>query len=105
MMHFLKHALTAACLVGLGACAPQETLNETAQARAAAPATAQEAGDAEGRYVDKVVCKRIATTGSRTNTTRTCATVAEWEELSRGSQDATNELSRRTGMSNRMEGQ
>jgi hypothetical protein len=105
MMHFLKHVLTAACLLWLGACAPQETLDETAQASAAAPATEQMAGEAEGRYVDKVVCKRILATGSRTNATKTCATVAEWEELSRGSQDATNELSRRTGMSNRMEGQ
>lgn len=104
MMHFSKHVLIAACLVWFGGCAPQDTLDETARASAAAPGTEQAAGDAEGQYVNKVVCKRITPTGSRTNATKTCATVAEWEELSRESQDATNELSRRTGMSNRMEG-
>jgi Flp pilus assembly protein CpaB len=103
MMHFLKHLVFAtACLVVFGGCAANDVVEDTAQANASAPVTGQ--ANAEGQYVNKVVCKRILPTGSRTNATKVCATVAEWEELSRGSQDAVNEHNRRTGMSNRMEG-
>jgi hypothetical protein len=105
-MHFSKHVLAAICVAVFSGCAVNDAVDETAQASVSDPAASPPAaGPEEGQYVNKVVCKRILPTGSRTNATKTCATVAEWEELSRGSQDATNELSRRTGMSNRMEGQ
>jgi hypothetical protein len=104
-MHFFRHVLAAVCLAAFSGCAVSDAVDETAQASVSAPAADQAAAGTEGQYVNKVVCKRIVTTGSRTNATKTCATVAEWEELSRSSQDATNELSRRTGMSNRMDGQ
>ena len=105
-MRFTSYIFPALCVAALGGCAGQNTANDTMQASVTAPESGQAASvEAEGRYVDKVVCKRIMHTGSRTNTSKTCATVAEWEELSRSSQDAVNEHSRRTGMSNRMEGQ
>ncbi len=98
-----KHVVTVTtCLVFFGGCAAKDAVEETAQSNASAPVTGQ--ANVEGQYVNKVVCKRILPTGSRTNATKVCATVTEWEELSRASQDATNEHSRRTGMSNRMEG-
>jgi len=106
-MHFSKLVLAAICLAAFGGCAANDPVDETAQASVSnpsAPEAGQPAEGTEGQYVNKVVCKRIMPTGSRTNGTKTCATVAEWEELSRSSQDATNEVSRRTGMSNRMEG-
>ena len=105
-MRFTSYMFAAVCVAALSGCAAQNPANETMQASVAAPEPGQAtSAEAEGRYVDKVVCKRIMHTGSRTNTSKTCATVAEWEELSRSSQDAVNEHSRRTGLSNRMEGQ
>jgi hypothetical protein len=104
-MHFSRLVLAAIGLAAVGGCAANDPVDETAQASVSAPEAGQPAEGTEGQYVNKVVCKRIMPTGSRTNGTKTCATVAEWEELSRSSQDATNELGRRTGMSNRMEGQ
>lgn len=101
-MHFSTYVFAASCLVFLGGCAVNDAAEETATANVAATAT--EPVDAEGQYVNKVVCKRILPTGSRTNAQRTCATVAQWEELSRASQDAANERSRRAAMDNRMEG-
>jgi hypothetical protein len=103
-MHFSRLVL-AAGLAAFSGCAVNDAVDETAQANVSAPTAEQAAAGTEGQYVNKVVCKRIVTTGSRTNATKTCATVAQWEELSRSSKDATNELSRRTGMSNRMDGQ
>lgn len=101
-MHFPKHVITATCFVFLGGCAVNDVAEDTATANVSAAATEQV--DAEGQYVNKVVCKRILPTGSRTNAQKTCATVAEWQELSRASQDAVNERSRRAAMDNRMEG-
>lgn len=101
-MHCSKYVFAANCLVFLGGCAVNDAAEETVTANVSAPATEQ--ADAEGQYVDKVVCKRILPTGSRTNARKTCATVAEWEELSRASQDAVNERSRRGVLDNRMEG-
>lgn len=101
-MHFPRFLFIASWLVFLGGCAVNDVAEETATANVSAPDTAQ--GDAEGQYVNKVVCKRILPTGSRTNAQKTCATVAEWEELSRASQDAVNERSRRGVLDNRMEG-
>ena len=105
-MHFSSYVFTALCVAALSGCAVKNAADETAQASLSAPAAGQAvSAETEGHYVNKVVCKRITHTGSRTNTSKTCATVAEWEELSRSSQDAVNEHSRRTGMSNRMDGQ
>lgn len=82
----------------IGACAGQDRPPAATTAPAAAPATvaapeAVAATEAPAVAEDRMICKRIAPTGSRI-AKKTCMKASQWEQAQRDAREATDTIQR-----------
>lgn len=103
LMPAARLTATIGLVVLLAACSSQGTRDSTAAvlAPSAKAAPAAKAATAETAKADRMVCKRIAPTGSRI-ARKTCRTQNEWEEMARRARD-TVETAQRRGASQSVE--
>lgn len=87
--------LTASALI---ACSTADTRDaEFEDAVASAAHDMAEDGKAEGRYVDRVVCKKMRQTGSRVGADKVCETIKVWEEYTAEERQAARKMLERDG--------
>lgn len=104
-MKLIAFAACAFLTAGAAVAAEEAASTETAPAAEESAAPAEEAGETPTTTAasdDKVVCKHVASTGSRFGR-KVCATKREWEQMRKDSQESVGDIQRRNtgpGVSN-----